>query len=64
MPQLPAWVYTFIAVSVTAVWVTLNAIDPFLSGYKVNPELHIVMGALVGASWGGRVVAGKDGKDK
>lgn len=62
MSALPAWVFTFIAVSITVVWVVLNVLDPLLSDYKVDPQLHIVMGALVGAAWGARVVSSKDEK--
>lgn len=57
MPILPPWVYTFLAVAVTSVWVFLNVLDPLLPGYHVSGGLHIVMGALVGGAWGGRVVA-------
>lgn len=57
MTVLPPWVYTFIAVAVTCTWAGLNAADPFLPGYNVDPALHIVMGAVAGGAFGGRVIA-------
>lgn len=62
--RLPAWVYTYIAVAVTSMWVVLNALDPLLAHYAVAPELHIVMGSVAGAAFGGRLVAGRESESQ
>lgn len=59
MPRLPAWAWTSIAVSVTATWIVLNLIDAFSQSYSVDPGMHVVMGAVAGASGMGGFLQGK-----
>ena len=49
--MLPSWVYTFIAVGVTSVWLLANLID-LARGVAVDAQLHFLMGAVVGATVG------------
>lgn len=56
---LPAWAWTFIAVSVTITWVILNAIDAASQSYAVDPGLHIVMGSVAGATGASGYAASK-----
>lgn len=54
--MLPAWVYTFIAVGVTVVWLAANIVA-LLQGTRVDGQLHVLMGAVVGAAFGGHALA-------
>lgn len=48
---MPGWVYTFIAVSVTVTWLLANAVAA-LQGTHVDVEIHLIMGSVVGATFG------------
>lgn len=56
--MLPPWVYTFIAVSVTVIWVFAN-VAGILQSEPVDPQIHFVMGGVVGASLGGQAIANR-----
>jgi hypothetical protein len=60
---LPPWVYTFIAVSVTVIWVLAN-VKGFLQGTEVDPQIHYVMGGVVGASLGGQAIASRTRRNR
>lgn len=47
--ELPRRVATAIAITVTIVWAVLNLLDPLLDNYQVDPQLDVVMGAMLGA---------------
>ena len=48
---MPAWVYTFIAVSVTVTWLLANLVAVVHNGH-VDTEIHLIMGSVVGATFG------------
>lgn len=49
--MLPTWVYTFVAVGVTGVWLLANIVA-VINGNSVDSQLHILMGAVVGGTIG------------
>lgn len=61
MIQFPPKVYVFIAVSVVVVWAALNITDALNAHYAVPDEINLIMGALVGAAFGGQVIARRNG---
>jgi hypothetical protein len=49
--MLPTWVYTFVAVGVTMVWLVANIVA-VIRGDQVDAQLHVLMGAVVGGTIG------------
>lgn len=55
--MLPRWVYTFIAVAVTVVWVMSHFVATLEGRDDVDQQLNYMMGAVVGATFGVRAIS-------
>lgn len=53
--MLPPWVYTFVAVGVTSVWLVANVVA-LVNGAQVDAQLHFLMGAVVGGTIGAQAL--------
>jgi hypothetical protein len=60
---LPPWVYTFVAVGVTSVWLIANFVA-ILHGTTVDAQLHFLMGAVVGGTVGAQALERRSAAEK
>jgi hypothetical protein len=59
---LPPWVYTFVAVGVTTVWLIANVVA-VVRGVPVDAQLHFLMGGVVGGTIGAQAIERRRAKE-